>query len=394
MLSGICFLLSACSEQEDYENLINNAPKEKDLVEVNLRLSLQSEMKVEGNTDYHPMSTRAEGDGVGGKINALIDKKYNCLVMKEINNVWYVDTLVKPTLSDESSDPIQVMDDSKFKNLQLTLRPGHYRILAVLNPNGTKWNGDLKPGTVVKREGDTVACAYTYRYVDRYETRPGNPIRRFANKEIFVGTADFNVNKTEDLHSASISGDTKILFTRRVMKMRFLLKNHKSELGNFIITEEYIDANISTTEDCFCDGLDCWGDAYYNHQKPTKKIELYLTLKSPWRTAKNQEQYMMIAKGSHTYSPFVFTDPKKTVTYQMEDIRIIGQSGTDQKYAYPSPIQDLKLRNDTIQQLVFQMSDECTPGHYDDPDWYVILDYLEKESNMDLFDNNYECNHP
>lgn len=391
MLSGICFLLSACSEQEDYENLINNAPKEKDLVEVNLRLSLQSEMKVEGNTDYHPMSTRADGDGVGGKIKALIDKEYKCLVIKEINNVWYVDTLVKPTLSDESSDPIQVMDDSKFKNLQLTLRPGHYRILAVLNPKATEWNKDLVPGMVVKGKGDTVACAYTYRYIEKYEK---GPRRRFVNKEIFVGTAEFTVKKTEDLHSVSISGDTGILFTRRVMQMRFLLKNHQSELGNFIITEEYIDANISTTEDCFCDGLDCWGDAYYNQQKHTKKIELYLTLNSPWRTAKNQEQYMMIAKSSHTYSPFVFTDPKKTVTYQMEDIWIHGQSMSEQIYAYLKPIQDLKLRNDTIQQLVFQMSDKCTPGHFLEPDWHVILDYLENESKMDLFDNNYECNHP
>lgn len=394
MLSGICFLLSACSEQEDYENLINNAPKEKDLVEVNLRLSLQSEMKVEGNTDYHPMSTRADGDGVGGKINALINKEYNCLVMKEIDNVWYVDTLVKPTLADQGNDPIKVMEHPTFNNLQLTLRPGHYRILAVLNPDGTKWNNDLKPGTVVKREGDTIACAYTYKYVNRYDFRPDSPRRRFANKEIFVGTAEFTVDKTEDLHSASISGDTEIQFTRRVMQMRFLLKNHESKLGNFVITEESIDANISTMEDCFCDGLDCWGDAYYNHQKPTKKIELYLTLNSPWRTAKNQEQYMMIVKSSHTYSPFVFTDPKKTVTYQMEDIWITGQSSTEQIYAYLEPIQDLKLRNDTIQQLVFQMSDEKTPGDYDDPGWHVTLDYLENESKMDLFDNNYECNHP
>lgn len=391
MLSGICFLLSACSEQEDYENLINNAPKEKDLVEVNLRLSLQSEMKVEGNTDYHPMSTRADGDGVGGKIKALIDKEYNCLVMKEINNVWYVDTLVKPTLSDESSDPIQVMDDSKFKNLQLTLRPGHYRILAVLNPDGTKWNGDLKPGTVVKGKGDTVACAYTYKYIKKNRYNPNSPLVRFANKEIFVGTAEFTVKKTEDLHSVSISGDTGILFTRRVMQMRFLLKNHPvSESIYFHNATHFIDATISTL-DCFCDGLDCWGDAYYNHQTPTKKMELYTNTDAPWRTAKNKEQYKMISSHVTTYSPFVFTDPQKVVSYQMEDIWIYGQSDPDQVYAYLDPIQSLELRNDTIQQLVFQLTDKTSSGN---DDWHRILDYLKNECEMDLFDNNYECNLP
>lgn len=391
MLSGICFLLSACSEQEDYENLINNAPKEKDLVEVNLRLSLQSEMKVEGNTDYHPMSTRAEGDGE--EVLTVVSKFYKCLVMKEISGVWYVDSSTTQILIDKSdSKPIEVTNTTSFKNLQLTLRPGHYRILAVLNPRAVKWNKKLVPGTVVKGKGeeDTIACAYTYNIIPKYQTVTTGPRRRYVNYEVFAGTADFTVSKTEDLHSTSISGDTDILFTRRVMQIRFLLKDYKPVHGYYFHdTEHFIDANIST-QDRFCDGLNCWGDAYYN-RTPTQKIELYTDTHSEWRTAKNGNQYLMIARNVTNYSPFVFTDPKKTVAYQMEDIWIHGQSEPGQTYAHLDPIQNLELKNDTIQQIVFQLSDE-TPSS--NPSWHVTLDYLKEESTAYLFENNYECNLP
>lgn len=394
MLSSICILLSACSEQEENMSLINNAITEKESINVRLSLSSIPEIQTEGNTDYRPMFTRAEGN-----IRAKIAKEYKCLVMKELNEIWYVDTLMKPSLSENVNwrNIIEVRDDTKFNDLELTLRPGHYRVLVVLNPRFTIWNPNLVPGAFVKNEPDTITHAYTYYYqpLSIY----GNQGKLELHEEIFVGTADFIVEKTSDLHSASVKGNTTITLTRKVMQFRFLLKNQPSDgtnKFNFKNTPHTLHATLKApaSGQPFCDGLDCWGNAYYNRHNPTREMNICTSLLGKWHTAITGQEYQMIGPGSTIYSPFVFSDNTKKVPYQLEKIKIYGQSGSDGfVYVYNQPIPDLVLENNTIQQIVFRTTEEVDT-EASKPQRQVTLEYLKEESAQNLFNSYYECNIP
>ncbi len=399
MLCGICILLLACSEQEENNSLVNNAIMEKDKMDVCLTLSSIPTLEIEGNTDYRPMSTRADGD-----IKALIENVYKCLVMKEIDGVWYVDTLTERKLLEHpkegeiinkvSSEYVGVKDGMEFTPLRLTLRPGHYRVLAVLNPRSGNWNPALVPGAVVKGEADTVAYAYTYNYQKGNYTNEG---RREVHDEIFAGSAEFTVKKTSDLHSTPINGNTHIIFHRKVMRMRFLLKNHDSPNFNFSNTAHTVYATLKATDPkkVFCDGLDCWGDAYYNQQQPTTEIPMSTDLDLNWRLSViNKEEYKMSSHHVTVLSPFVYTDSTTTVPYLIDEIKITGQSGgSGFIYFYLSQIPDLILKDNTIQQIVFQTTDQVLGGGYG-KEWEIALEYLKEESSEKLFEPYYECNIP
>ena len=69
----------------------------KDKVNISLSLSSLPEVQIEGHTDYRPMSSRATGN-----VRSIISNSYKCLVIKEIGNKWYVDTLTQRTLTEGS----------------------------------------------------------------------------------------------------------------------------------------------------------------------------------------------------------------------------------------------------------------------------------------------------
>lgn len=396
ILAGICILLLACSEREDNDSPVNNSIMGKDRVTVNLSLSSLPEIHIDGNTDYRPASR------AGGNIRSLIANNYRCLVMKEIGAKWYVDTLTNRTLAEGSKGSnVKVTDDTKFKDLQLTLRPGHYRVLVVLNPQSGVWNKNLVPGAVVKGgDADTVAHAYTYSF--QTDNHYANLGKRQVRYEIFAGTAEFTVEKTPDLHSNPVNGNTHITFNRKVMQMRFLLKDHVSVPNdfNFKDTQHTVYATLKATNPDipFCDGLDCWGNAYYNHTTPTRELEICTDLDPEWRMAKTGTRYKIISGHVTIYSPFIFADDRKEVPYQLEKVKVAGQSGQGGfVYVYPPSIPDMVLTNNTIQPVVFQTTGEVD-GEIVPPQLQVTLEYLKDESSKasfaDYFDAYYECNIP
>lgn len=389
MLVCIFILLLACTERDETDSLINREIMGKDLVNVSLSLSSLPEMKIEGNTDYRPMGTRANS----GNVRSIINNVYKCLVIKEIGDKWYVDTLMQPTLTDSRIDKLKVTDDTRFNDLQLTLRPGHYRVLVVLNAQATKWNTALVPGAIVKGETDTVAHAYTYYY----QLQPGfsNVGLRELGSEIFAGTAEFTVSKTTDLHSKPVIGDTKINLSRKVMMMRYLLKIIPSEKEgvNFRDTQYTVFATLKATQSDkpFCDGLNCWGDAYYNKPNPTRELKTCTCLGTYSKEAANGKRYMIFYGLPTISSPFVFSDDKIQVPYELTEIKITGQVD-EPRYRYPAPISNLTLQNNTIQPVVFRTTDIIKdPEIY--PNSEVTLEHLEDESKQDLFDPYFECNH-
>lgn len=394
LLVSALTLLLACSEQDENDNLINREIMEEEKVDVCLSLSLLPEMQIEGNTDYRPMSSRASK-----LIRTKLANAYKCLVMKEIGNKWYVDSLVTRTLTDLpvwSMTKIEVTDDTKLKELQLSLRPGHYRILAVLNSNSVEWNSRLVPGAVVSNRADTITHAYTYFFQRSTFPQYANYGKRQVSSEVFAGTAEFTVSKTPDLHSNPVNGNTNIQFTRKVMQMRFLLKNQPMvEKLNFVNTQHTIYATLVATNPNlpFCDGLDCWGNAYYNTPRTTE-LPICTDIHSDWREAKNGNQYKMTSSNVTIYSPFIFTDSTRQVPYLLKDIKAVGQASQDGFiYVYKKPIPNLILKHNTIQQIVFRTTDKEDPD-ISVPQSQVILEYLKEESAEDLFDSYYECNIP
>lgn len=393
MLAGSLFFLFACSEQQEYDSIINREVTEAETVDVNISLSSIPQIQVEGNTEYRPMYTRGENN-----VKSLIQNTYKCLVLKEIDNKWYVDTLTQRTLTNDGAGILlKVTDDTKFNDLKLTLRPGHYRVLVVLNTTSTKWNPDLKTGALVKGDADTIAYAYTYNIIHPNDTHL-NRGKREVKYEVFAGTAEFTVNKTKDVHSPAINGNTRVNLSRKVMQMRFLLKDRESnkEKFNFSNTQHTVFFTLIADREKlpFCDGLDCWGNAYYSRTNPTLKLPLCTDLHTPWRLALTRDRYLTIAPNVTIYSPFVFTDPDVDVPYHIDSIKVSGQSGPGgYVYDYPLPITDLILRNNTIQQTVFQTTD-IYDENIASPQLKVTLDYLKDESSLSLFPSNYECNIP
>lgn len=403
MLVGIFILLLACSERDENESLINSGIMGTEKVNVSLSLSLP-ELQIEGNTDYRPMSTRATDD----KVKAVIENEYRCLVLKEIGGTWYVEASMQPLLKKgERWEVLKIMETPVFNNLQLTLRPGHYQVLAVLNPGSVTWNNNLVPGTIVKNGPDTITHAYTYWFQDVNDSHM-NRGERQVSKEIFSGTAEFTIDKTSDVHSpVLIEGATKIAFTRKVAKLRFLLKDHPTggeevtDKGNtvktdynFTDTQYTIRSTIKVTQEGerFCDGLDCWGKAYYNRKKPTTQMRIIIDTNQYWQTTSDGRRYKMPLSNATIYSPFVLTDTTKIVSYQLRDMLITGQSQSPStQYVYSGPIAEFKLENNTIQPLVFQATNQVVYKKENNV-IEVTLEFLKDESSEELFGAYYECN--
>lgn len=249
----------------------------------------------------------------------------------------------------------------------------------------------------MKGEADTVAYAYTYNY--QMNASYANVGKRFVRYEIFAGTAEFTVEKTSDLHSKPVNGNTHIAFTRRVAQMRFLLKDEPSEKENFNFapTQHTVYATLKATQPDmpFCDGLDCWGDAYYNHTTPTRELEMCTNLHANWHKAKTGDNYMIIDPSVTIYSPFVFADELKDIPYELDEIKVTGQAGSGGfVYVYPQPIPQPTLECNSIQPVAFRTTDDIvlTPSSQKQ----VTLEYLEAESSKELldtyFDAYYECN--
>lgn len=391
LLGFVClgvFLIACDPEESGYY------PEPAGNHRVSVPLSVASDLCFEEHSEYVPMRAKA-----GNPIEAEIENTCQCLILKEAGSGWYVDTLVRVIL-DKSLSPYQkqtVKGPGPVGSINLILSPGRYRILVVANASGVAWNPALVPGYKVKEETDS-GSPVPYAFIYSVQTDEGflNYGYRSLYQEVFTGTYQFVVSKTGDLHSDPSNGNGGVNLTRKVSRFRLLLKNVLSPHENFPfqLTPHFARLVLKPTGDTpFCNGINCWGEAYYDPEDPLDTFEMCISTYGKWLEGTNGAQYQLVLPKNSTYpAVFIFTDEKKTegVSYRISSCEISGSSGGF-TYYYEGTIEGHTLYPNSIDGIVLQTTDdyrESPNGGYPN----VRVEVVPQENAVALFDSFYEVN--
>lgn len=306
-------------------------------VKFNVELELGTE------TEYVPM-TRAEES----KILTQLRASHPYILMKLVNEGWYIDQIGKWDLSSSSFSDINVTGTTSFLPLSLELRPGTYRLAVFLNGGGLTQDENYKVGSRVTDAGtpdEEFPCLFTYTLNSKKPKEISHLPIPLLRSEIFSGYTEFSVNKNDDLHTGEPVRSFKVPLTRKVGQIQFLMKTTPDgRTGSILRTAYWLIAILKATPDKpFCEGLNALGLPYFNRNDPCTELGYYcstLGVSSPeegvdyWRTDAKGGQYQMPETGSTDGPFFWLADPTNTegVSFSMENIRITGQS---ENYWYP-----------------------------------------------------------
>ncbi|MCP9612185.1 hypothetical protein [Coprobacter tertius] len=397
IISSILLSIYSCREENDFlEDIFftEEGTVNKYNVDFNFILHLEN---IQYETDLRPMRTKNVEEDV---VTTRLQNSFRGILLKKLNNCWYLDTIVTAEL-----DPAQ----SKWNTLYITgvnqivgkwnvdLRPGEYRLIAVLNPESVKWNPDIYEGMLVKdisHPGDTIPYAFNYKRSIDYS----NYGERELNREIFTGVKEFSVTKTGDLHSTS-DNSLKIDFFRKVMKFRLMLKDYipptAGEDVKFNTTEHYFKTTLRTLDQKgFCEGMNCWGDAFYPKLNPVMKIKFSTTAIGRWYTVKNGDRYFIIRPdNSHIPNMFFLTGAEAdgTMDFYLTDIKINTYSGGI-IYVYDGTIRGLRILPNGISGVVFRPADIPEIFNEEYPYGKGMLEYLPEEDPAVILDDFCEWN--
>lgn len=371
------FLTGGCSEGEPFGH---PSAEEKSRVEVCFRLEA-----VGTDVSLVPM-TRATSYTQWFRNTARL------LILKKADTRWIVDT-TQTVLLDAQSGPwaeLKIAGDLPPCPFNLELRPGDYRIVAVINWGSADWNNDLIPGKVVSDEADgslRTPPLLTYTI----STHWMNNGYRQLSREVFVAVADFPVPKSGDLHSAGVPAVT-LRAERRVAKFRVLLKDKLSPANGFSFdkTAHTVRMLFTSKTEPFTEGIDALGGMYYG-DPGLYELPCCMSTMGDFHSS-GTERYLMCQPNSTVFSPFVFADPASELPFGIVDIGISGASGgftykTDQTFART-------LAASKISGIVFETTDA-----YDDSSSQIRIEVVEAtddagnpENAAALFDPFYEWN--
>lgn len=384
---GIC--LTACEEEE------TNYTGESGKYSFSISLSLATDVRLQTETDYVPMATKAEDE-----IKTIIDENLQYMVLKKIDSEWYVDSYggFIPGKISPISTKKKIYGNESIGTIDLTLTPGDYNLLVVANGSQVVWNPDLKPGYKVSKQteqGKEIAYAFTYYYIPTSSSffNKGYPQLSY---EIFTDSYPFTVTKTGDLHTDPLSKKRHPILSRKVSRFRLILKDVRfsTEKICFDNTEHFADLELIAKDNNrpFCDGIDCLGNAYYK-QEPTTKFRMFMSTYSKWQDS-GGSGYQLVLRTHSTYTGvFILTDEKNVtgIPYDICLKGITGQSGGF-TYYYNELITGHTLYPNSIDGVVFQPTNvsESVPGTKGN----VKLEQVPNENAVDLFGPFYEVNQP
>lgn len=352
--------------------------------------NLGTDLNIDPSIELRPV-TRAS------QIVAKLDNAYRVVILKNIDSRWILHRVETGKLTASTQWTLEVSEDFVPNPYRTELTPGRYRIVVILNPRGGKWNNDLRPGDIVADENDpqkVVPAILTYWI--QTEQRYVNYNERYLSGEIFVGTADFTVSKSEtvgQLPDRQVSVPCK----RHVARFRILLKDKENNgLNNAIGTENFVRTLFTAKEGkVFCDGINAMGRPYYDKTKPTQSMRVNVTCSSKAHSSeKNQQDYQMVDSHSNVPSFFWFTDPGVDVPFDLKLDKITERSQTPAYIRICNGTFPLILKNNAVTGIVFEADGTANEIN---GDWYLGLQRSygsdgQPEDPADLFDPFYEWN--
>ena len=372
------FLAGGCSKEDPGAH---PATAGDGSVEVGFRM----EAEIDTETSVVPM-TRA---------TAYVNWLYSdcrALILKKTDTRWIVDGL--ETIPLDAGTPelheMKLSGDLPPCSFGLEMRPGDYRIVAVINFTDNEWNEALTPGTVVADEKDPslkTPPLLTYS-ISNHSANYGY---RMLMREVFVAVTDFTVPKSGDLHGSGMEAVT-LKAERRVGKFRFLVKDKPSPdyKLNFDRTP-YTFHGIFTSKRPFAEGIDALGGMYYS-EPGLYELPWCLSTIGTFHTAKGAN-YQLCQTNSTIFSPFVFADPAQgEQAFEISDIYITGQSGGP--IYRTAEVFSRTLAASRITGIVFQTNDQV-----DESSWPPVIGIDEAtdekgapEDAAQLFDPFFEWN--
>ena len=371
------FLTAGCSEGES-SGL--SSGEDEPRIEIGFRLQTP-----DTDTSLEPM-TRATS------YKEWFNNNCRLLILKKADTRWVVDATQNVLLDAQSGlwTELKLSDGFPPCSFRLELRPGKYRIVAVINWQSAVWNSGLVPGKVVADDADASLrtpplISYTV------STHWMNTGSRMLNREVFVAVSDFTVPKSGDLHSAGVPVVT-LRAERRVAKFRILLKDKPSPVNGFSFdpTAHTVRMVFISETKPFAEGIDALGGMYYGDPE-LHELPWCLSTVGDFHLS-GKERYQMCQTNSTVFSPFLFADPASELSLGIVKIGIFGASGG---FTYKADETFTRtLAASKISGIVFEATDL-----YDDSSSQVLINVVEAtdaagnpENAAALFDQFYEWN--
>lgn len=379
LILGTLLFAAGCSEREPAVE--PSAPAEPTATAL---FSLEAD--IETGTVVQPM-TRAT------VCTQYMENRCRMLFLKREGQRWIVDSLrIVPVDPDKSVyAELLLTGDLPPCTFRFELRPGDYRVVAVLNGNVMELNRSLTPGTVVADEADPRPVPELFKY--RISSHIDNDGFRMLNREVFVAVADFTIPKSGDLHQAPPVPVT-LKAERRVCKVRFLLKDVTSPQGNHFIETPYkYTMTIRGLDGPLVGGIDAFGDSWYGGET-LYELPWRLTSNGEWYPSDNGFNYLVCRSNATVFSPFLLVDPAVAdFPAEFTIFSVTGQTGVTPFYCEKA--YTLSLAASRITGLVFQPTDRFGEDGYGNPAIAIEAVVDERgvpENPAELFDDYFEWN--
>lgn len=348
---------------------------------------------IDYGTDLVPMS-RAATDTV----KSLITNEYKAIIIKKIENQWFVDTVIKKQPFQVPGSiwaSLNITENTTFSPLQIELRPGTYKMCLFLGVNDADFNPQLQKGFLVSSTPDMVPgrnlpVAVYAHITGKPGLNPNDPPEGtyVIGREIFAGMVSFTVGKDQELQAKGINTPLNVALQRKVSRYRFLLK--KTAEPTFDKTPHKLQFILRTTDanNPFCNGLDVLGGSYYDLSKPLTEISLVeSTTGNFYLSTYDNVLYQMSETagggGSTNFGPFIIMD--KPISFELTLPMLAGQSG--------GPLYECKEKLSLTFQPNSLLTNVFIIKEPNDPNVKKLpVYYLDDPNANQLFDPYYEWN--
>ena len=420
LLGILAFWVTSCQNNDfDMDDSINSSAEGSP---VNVFYSFSKSLQT--GTEQVPMQSDGQIRAGEGEVKAIISNRIKVLLAKEVNGQWILDDLITykidPTVDLWTLLYHDVCDTTQFDPIPLTLRPGKYKITLISGERSLTWNSTLKKGVLLP-EGQSAPWLCTYTRATDFQNIGWPEL----TEEIFAGSGEFEVKKTEDLHSTVHDNNVSLTMKRKVAKLRFLLKK-RTETNPGANADRSIPERINWDDDVnqdflvsyqlgitakldladpnqtFCSGLNIWGEAqrtyYLNDQyKKTLRFGVYA-----WRNfylGNDGQQYTLgMKRNTNQCNQFFFTGDNEDLPLKISEIRVSAFSGGP-VYVYDGTVEGVSLKSNSITGTIFKSGNaawevERWQGSAVSIDYYRELLLVEEgglpAKSEDKFNNYYE----